>query len=684
MSNSRGRRAAHPPRPAAPSFSPQLAAALQRALALHQQGQLAQAEAAYRAILKQAPGHFDALHLLGVVKHQRQNFAASVELIGRALRRNPNFAPAHFNIGNALAALGRHAEALASFERALALQPGYAEALSNRGNALLALRRPTDALQSYDRALALQPRDAETLYNRGNALLALQRADEALASYDQALAIEPGFALARTSRGNALVELGHYAEAAREFKLLQAASPDFDYAAGQLLYARLGCCDWDDYDRNAKVIVDQVSAGKPAASPFTFLCLPSSPIAQLKCAQTYSTDRHPRSKDAVWKGERYRHERIRVAYLSGDFHNHAIAYLIAGLIEAHDKSRFETTAISFGPDSTDEMRARLASAFDRFIDVRPRTDRDTALLLRELEIDIAVDLKGHTQGSRTGIFAFRPAPVQVNWLGYPGTMGVDYIDYILADRVVIPEGHHTFYSEKVAYLPDTYQANDNKRPISGATPSRAVAGLPHAGFVFCSFNNTYKIAPSVFDVWMRLLREVEGSALWLLETNPAAVGNLRWHAEERGVAPQRLIFAPRVPLEYHLARHRLAGVVLDNLPYNAHTTASDALWAGVPVVTCIGSSFAGRVAASLLNAVGLPELVTGNLTEYQALALRLARDERLLAALRAKLAQNRETHPLFDTDRFRRHLESAYQTMWGRAQRGLPPVSFAVPEAATG
>ena len=324
------------------------------------------------------------------------------------------------------------------------------------------------------------------------------------------------------------------------------------------------------------------------------------------------------------------------------------------------------------------MRTRLENSFDHFIDVKGKSDRDVALLLKELEIDIALDLKGYTERGRTGILAFRAAPVQVNFLGYPGTMGADYIDYILADRFVIPKDEHSFYTEKVAYLPDTYQANNSKRRISEHTPTRAEAGLPETGFVFCSFSDSHKITPPVFDAWMRLLHQVAGSVLWLLEGNAAAVRNLRLNAERRGVAPDRLVFAPRVKLEDHLARHRLAGFFLDTLPYNAHTTASDALWAGLPVVTCVGSSFAGRVAGSLLNAVGLPELITDNLEDYEALALKLARDKHLLAAIKAKLAQNRETFPLFDTDRFRRHIESAYETMWERYQRGEPPASFTV------
>ncbi len=349
------------------------------------------------------------------------------------------------------------------------------------------------------------------------------------------------------------------------------------------------------------------------------------------------------------------------------------------LFEQHDRSRFETIAISMGTGEAGQMRTRLELAFDRFIDVGDKGAAAIAQMIRDLEVDIAIDRKGFTENARPEIFAWRPAPIQAAWLAYPGTVGADYMDYILADRWVIPEDQQQYYTENVVYLPDTYQANDSKRPISDRTPRRAEAGLPETGFVYCCFNQNHKITPPVFDIWMRLLRRVERSVLWLLESNAAAAINLRREAEKRGIAPDRLIFAPRTKNEDHLARHRLADLFLDTLPFNAHTTTSDALWAGLPVVTCLGTTFAGRVAASLLNAIGLPELVTDSLGEYEQLALELAQDMDALAAVKSKLAGNRLTHPLFDTDRMRRHVEAAYDSMWARHQRGEPPTGFAVP-----
>jgi len=438
------------------------------------------------------------------------------------------------------------------------------------------------------------------------------------------------------------------------------------------------CCDWRGRNEELGRLVSAIRAGKRSAAPFVTLSISDSPQDHLLCSRIWVRDKCPASPVPIWKGEHYRHDRIRVAYLSADFHEHAMAYCLAGLFEAHDRGRFDTTAVSIGPDAPGRMRARLERAFDRFIDVRQRADQEVARVLRELEIDIAVDLNGFTADGRTRIFAFRAVPVQVSYLGYPGTMGADYIDYVLADRFVIPEQQFSCFTEKVVYLPDTYQVNDSKRVIADRTPTRAEAGLPERGFVFCSFNNSYKISPMVFDAWMRLLGNVEGSVLWLVDTGTTAVRNLREEAAARGVARDRLVFAPKVRHEDYLARHRLADLALDTLPYNGHATTSDALWAGLPVLTCLGTTFAGRVAASVLNAIGLNELITHTLGEYEALALDLATNRERLAGIRSKLEENRATYPLFDTDRFRRHIEAAYTTMWERQQKGEPPASFAV------
>jgi predicted O-linked N-acetylglucosamine transferase (SPINDLY family) len=695
-----------------------IAAQFQRAVGHHQRGELALAEPLYREILAQVPGHFDALHLLGIARMQKGEHRDAIELIRKAVDvdpRNPNKAAALsnlgialcevgrasealgcferslalapdnaetlYNLGNARMAMHRYDDALASYDRVLALKPDHVAALSNRGNALSALRRPQDALASFDRAIALRPDFADAHNNRADALLALQRPDEALAGADRALALKPGFPEAINARGNALRALKRYDEAGRMFAQLTAAGPRFDHALGDLLDCELRSCEWTHFDTHAAQVTAAVAEGRRAALPWVFLGISGSAATQLACARTFIADRFPPSATPLWRGERYRHDRIRVAYLSADFHEHATAHLIAELFEVHDADRFELTAVSFGPDTDDPMRERLRRSFPRFLDVREKSDRDVATMLRGLEIDITVDLKGFTANSRTGILSQRAAPLQVNYLGYPGTMGAPYLDYIIADRHVIPPDHDIHYTESVVRLPDAYQVNDSKRRIADAVPTRAEAGLPETGFVFCSFNSNYKITPEIFEIWMRLLDRVPASVLWLLESNATASENLRREAQRRGVAPDRLIFAPALPADQHLARHRLADLFLDTRPVNAHTTASDALWTGLPLVTCTDDAFAGRVASSLLHALGLPELVARDTGEYEAIALRLATTPALLTDVRARLIENRRTHPLFDTDRYRRHLEAAYTAMWQRYQSGLPPASFEVEPA---
>ena len=393
---------------------------------------------------------------------------------------------------------------------------------------------------------------------------------------------------------------------------------------------------------------------------------------QKKAAEIYIRGRYLAPADAAPIPRRSPRDKIRIGYFSADFRRHAVSYLVADLFERHDRGKFEVLGFSFGADK-DDMTDRIAASMDRFVDVLSLSDRDVVELCRELELDIAVDLMGLTRHHRPGIFAQRAAPIQVNYLGYPGTMGADYIDYLIADSTLIPESAQHHYTEKIVYLPDSYQANDSRRPISAKPCTRAAEGLPENAFVFCCFNAANKIAPPVFDLWMRILAQVPGSVLWLLEDLPLATANLRKEAARRGIAPERLIVARPLPLAEHLARERLAGLFLDTFPYGAHTTASDALWVGVPVLTRIGETFASRVAASLLRAIDLPELITTTPAEYEALAIELALNPERLRGLREKLARNRLTTPLFDTAAFTRHIESAYTAIYSRHHAALPP-----------
>jgi len=632
-----------------------------------------QALASYDRALAIKPDYADALNNRGAALSRLHRFDDAIDSYDRALAIRPDYAEALNNRGNALSELKRFDDAIDSYDRALVIRPDYAEALYNRGAAMNDLRRLEDALVSYDLALVCKPDYAEALNSRGVALSGLKRFDQALASYDRALAIKPDYAEAHYNRGNVLSDLKHFDEALASYDRALAIEPNYAFLIGMRLHCKMRICDWRAIAEDTFLLSERIESGEKASLPSSVLATPLPAALQKRCAEIFIREEHPRSSVLPDFKAPYAHERIRLGYFSADFHSHATAYLTAGLFEHHDRTQFELIAFSFGPAQEDAMRTRLKTSFARFLEVNTLSDKDIASLARSLEVDIAIDLKGFTQDSRTGVFAMRPAPVQVSYLGYPGTMGADYIDYLIADATLIPEEHQKHYAEKIVYLPDTYQVNDSKRLIANRHFTRTECGLPEDGFVFCCFNNNYKITGDIFDVWMRLLTAVDGSVLWLFEDNAFAIRNLRAEAQARGIAPERLVFAKRMDLPEHLSRHRLADLFLDTLPYNAHTTASDALWAGLPVLTCVGKTFPGRVAASLLNAVGLPELITRDLDAYECLARDLATDPSKLRSIRDKLAANRLTHPLFDTARFARHIESAYASMWTRQQAGLTP-----------
>jgi protein O-GlcNAc transferase len=652
-----------------------------RGNALMKLGRHAEALACYDQLLAVRPDDANALSNRGIVLRLLGRYEEAIVSCERALRIDPNSVAAWITRGNALAKLARYEDALASFERAAASDPRDVEALNNRGFALTQLRRFAEALATFDRALAIDPANLGVLDNRGAALLAMNRFEDALAEFERALALKPDDAETLYHRGHALANLARYEEAVTAWERVLAIDSRHPHALGALAFYRLKLCDWHEAGEFELKLKRALDDERAVVEPFTLLAYSFTPAEHLQYTRRFVRHKLPAIAQLPQVQEPRDREKIRLAYLSADFRNHATAWLAAELFELHDRSRFEVLGVSYGVDDGSETRRRLIGAFDQFHDVALRSDREVAELLLGLGVDIAVDLKGHTQNGRPAILAYRPAPVQVSYLGYPATMGVEFIDYVLADRIILPANHAEFYAEKIVHLPDCYQPNDSKRRIGAEVPTRASVGLPESGFVFCSFNNSYKFTPRFFDIWMRLLRQVEGSVLWLLATSEAAMHNLRNEARAQGVDPSRLVFAPKVDVSRHLPRHRLADLFLDNLPVNAHTAASDALWVGLPVLTCMGENFVGRVAASLLNAVGLPELVTRSLDEYEDLALKLASDPVLIASVRQKLDGNRKRYPLFNTDRLRRHIESAYMTMWDTAQRGEPPRSFAVEPA---
>ena len=575
---------------------------------------------------------------------------------------------------DAKASIKRYQHICAATRRKLAADPDNVQMLFQLGNALSGLRRYRQAIVCYDKALLLDPDQSALWVRRGAAALAIGKKTNL-----PDIARDPKDAAGWTIRAAALWFAKCYTDAVEASDCALALAPENGVARRLGIQSRLFSCDWRRRADDKRRIAESVEAGKPIIVTFFYRALFDSEADTLTFARLvakgFSTTKKPLSG-----GEAYQHDKIRIAYVSTDFRDHVVADVIAGVFEHHDRTRFEVVAISLGPDDGSQMRRRLESAFDRFIDVQAMSDDQVAQKMRALEIDIAIDLNGYSGVKRTGIFARRPAPIQVNYLGYPGTLGTPFMDYIIADRTVIPEENRCCYSEKTVYLPHSYMPNDSKRPIAERTPSREEAGLPQTGFVFACHNASHKIGPEIFDVWMRLLLKVEGSVLWLRATNDPAIANLRREAAARGVAAGRLIFAPRLPhAADHVARLRSADLFLDTLPYNAHATACDALWAGLPVLTCTGNSFPGRVAASLLQAIGIPELVTSSLAGYEQLALALAQDPQRLAAIKAKLVANRDSAPLFDTARFTRGLESAYISMIERQRANLPPENFAVP-----
>jgi len=561
--------------------------------------------------------------------------------------------------------------ALGSFERALSLKAGYAEAWYCRGNALSALGRHEPALESYARAIALNPQHAEALNNSGNCLYELMRHAEALACFDRSLALRGDRPEVLANRGNTLRDLGRFEEAAADYEAALNLEPHLKFIPGLRLISRMHVCDWRGFESERNQLAAGIDRDEAVTDPFTALALLDSPPLQRQAARLWVREKCPANHELPVLAAHTGHERIRIGYFSQDFRNHPVAVLTAELFELHDRSRFELTAFSFAPASQDEMQQRLRPAFDRFLDLSDTPDRDVALLARRLEIDIAIDLAGFTSNSRIAVLARRAAPLQVSWLGYLGTMAAEYIDYLIADPVIIPPHTRAHYSEKIIYLP-SYQPNDSQRRIAERIFSREELGLPAAGLVFCCFNTSYKISPEIFAGWMRILGEVPGSVLWLLGGTGSTEANLRAAAQRHGVEAARLVFGGRLPFPEYLARFRAADLFLDTLPYNAGTTASDALWAGLPVLTCMGTAFAARVAGSLLTALELPELITTSPAEYEQAAIELARDPPRLEALRQKLLANRLSTRLFDTRSVVRSLEAACQEIYRRQQAGLP------------
>ena len=591
------------------------------------------------------------------------DFYGAINSYTQAIRFNSKFYEAYCNRGVVLKEIKKYYEAIDDFTTSISLKNDSIDAFTNRAAVYIELHSYDKALLDLNNALELNPKFEDALYNLATLYKNTKQFDNAIIAYQNVLLVKSNHIESLIHLAVTFQELGQFDTAYGYFLRALEIEPGFRFNRSTFLTLKNKLCIWDNFDDEINIVLNDIADHSKVATPFHLLGLIDRPDLHLISTLNYVSKECPEDNSLGLIGNIVISDKVRIAYYSADFHNHATSFLMAELFELHDRSKFEIFAFSFGPNKNDEMYKRNSQVFDHFIDVTEMSDEEITMLSRQLFIHIAIDLKGFTQDARPNIFAKRCAPIQVNYLGYPGTLGANYIDYIIADRIVIPESNRHFYSEKVAYLPDSYQVNDSKRAISDRVFTKSELGLPDSGFVFCCFNNCYKILPNIFDIWMSILKSVEGSVLWLLDDNPTASSNLLKEANIRGIESHRLIFAKRIKLDEHLARHRFADLFLDTLPYNAHTTASDALWAGLPVLTCSGQSFASRVGASLLHSLDLPELVTQSVEDYQSMAITLANNPAKYESIKRKLIANLETEPLFNTNLFVENIEQLYLNM---------------------
>ena len=589
-------------------------------------------------IYKKNPKHFDNLRLLNFIYFKEKKFSKALNFINEAIKINPNFAETYNVQGNTLNELKQLNQAIISYDKAIKINPNFSNAYYNKGLVLHELKNTNLAIENYKEAIKINPNFFQAYNNMGFAFHQLKRFDESLKSYEKAFAI----------------------------------NPNSNFLLGKIIHSKNFLCEWKSHKENLKNLTDQLENNKASCLPFATLSLFDSPRLQKKAAELWIQETFPKN-NIPEKIKKYKsNKKIKLGYYSADYHNHATSFLIAELMELHNKSKFELFGFSFGPNKQDEMRKRVSSSFDQFIDVRFKSDYEIVELSRKLEIDIAVDLKGITTDSRFGIFLKRCAPIQINFLGYPGTLGTSTIDYILADKILISKKNQKNFFEKIIYMPNSYQPNDTKKKISKKNFTRKEMGLPKNSFVFCCFNQNYKITPDVYDIWMKLLKKIDGSVLWLMKNSEKVTENLKKEAIKRNIKSNRIIFAEKMPLAEHLARHKLADLFIDTFPYNAHTTCSDALWSGLPVITRMGESFASRVGASLLSAIELNELITKSEKEYEKLAIKLATNPKLLNKIKNKLKKNKVLKPLFNTKLYTSNIELAYTKIYNNYYSNLP------------
>ena len=640
-----------------------------------QRGQYTDALKYLRNSLQILPRNPITLNNLGKTYIELKDYENALDVYKKLAKLDPNFGEAWSNIGNALQELNRFEDAIIHYDKALSLKPDYAKGYINKGNALIEIKRFKEAIEHYDKALSLNPEYAEAHSGMGNALYELKQFDAALLCHNKAIDLKPDYAAGWLNKGITLNELKRFNDVVICYGKALNLNPDIYWAYGSLTHFRMKIASWSDISESLEVISKKVKCNHKVADPFVILSLIDDPLLHLQATKIYT--QHFFSSNLILSPlPKYsKRKRVRIAYFSPDFRSHPVSYLCSELFELHDRSKFEVLAFSLQKAPVDDqMNSRLKNIFDEFIEVDHLSDLEVAQLVRNYEIDIAVDLSGHTKHSRLGIFSYRVAPIQVNWLGYPGTTGSKFMDYIVADKTIIPTSNQPFYSEKVAYLPNSYMVDDSKRIPSEKIFSREEFGLPLNTFIFCCFNNDFKFNPCVLDRWAKILLTVQNSVLWISENNEYFKSNIVAELEDRNIHSSRIIFARQInSMNDYLARYKLADLFLDTHPYGAHTTALDSLKAGVPVLTLMGQSFASRVAASLLNSIGLPELIASRPEEYEAIAISLAIEPKKFEAIKLKLANNLRTMPLFNTSLFANNLESIYLKMYERYQLDLQP-----------
>ena len=672
-----------------------------------QNGKINEAKEICEEILKSEPNNFNAYYLLGVIAFQTKNYIKSDDLISKAIEINPKNSEFYNFKGIALIHINKFEEAIESWTKAIEIDPNSLDAYNNRGNALIKLKKNELALKNFDQALKLKPNFSQALHNRsvvlknlnrfevalesvnkaieinpkyvdaynlkGVILRELNQIENSLNSYDKAIKLNPNFADAHLNRGNLLLNENKQLNLALEsFTKALKINPNLNFLFGKYIHTKAWLSNWDLIDEEINSLKDKITSGMKTATPFPILSLIDLPDLQKKNAENFVKNEYSLSSNLEPIVKRPLNKKIRIGYYSADFNNHPTSFLMIQLLELHDRSNFEIFCFSLANRKDDEMRKRVSNSCDKFLDVSLKSDEEIARISRDLNIDIACDVMGFTKGNKFQIFAEKCAPIQVSYLAFPGTTGANFIDYVIADKTVISQELKKYYSEKIIFLPDTYQVNDSAKKISDKVFTREEMGLPNDSFVFCCFNKNYKILPRVFDIWMNLLKKVKGSVLWLLVENSKARENLKKEATKRNIDENRIIFAKIMPLNDHLARHRCADLFIDTFPYTAHTTCSDALWAGLPVVTRIGKSFASRVSASLLNAIDLPELITHSEEEFENLALDFANNKNKLNQVKVKLEKNKISNSLFNTKLYTKNIESSYKIIYDRYLKDLP------------